>query len=43
MIGVSGKLLAHEGIDMAAPLDTPITAVYAPEREFSASSSTTPP
>jgi len=25
---VSGQLLAHEGIDMAAPLDTPITAVY---------------
>ena len=26
---VSGQLLAHEGIDMAAPLDTPITSVYA--------------
>ena len=25
---VSGQLLAHEGIDMAAPMDTPITAVY---------------
>ena len=25
---VSGQLLAHEGIDMAAPLDTPITSVY---------------
>ena len=25
---VSGQLLAHEGIDMEAPMDTPITAVY---------------
>jgi len=25
---VSGQLLAHEGADMAAPLDTPITSVY---------------
>ena len=25
---VSGQLLAHEGIDMAAPLDTPIPSVY---------------
>lgn len=26
---VSGQLLAHEGADLAAPLDTPITSVYA--------------
>ena len=25
---VSGQLLQHEGIDMAAPLDTPVVAVY---------------